>query len=114
MKTTTVLALALALACAAGCSKTAQGRRPRRCRTGGTAAAQEAPPAADIKADQPVSPSLAVSGDIVAACGIKAPATPTPTFEYDKDELTPPRPRGARSARDLPHRRARSRARPSR
>jgi peptidoglycan-associated lipoprotein len=90
MKTTIVLALASALACAAGCSKEQKAKTTPAGPTEGTAAAQEARPAPSIQADQPVSPSLAVSADIAAACGIKAPATPTPTFEYDKDELTPP------------------------
>ena len=39
--------------------------------------------------DQQVSPSLAISGDLVQLCGIKASAAPNPTFDYDKDELSP-------------------------
>jgi len=85
MKTT--ILLALALACAAGCSKEKAKTTPVP-PPGGTAAKQDARPAPDVKADQPVSPSLAVSADIATACGIKAPATPTPTFDYDKDDLT--------------------------
>lgn len=83
MKTTIVLALVLA--CAAGCSKEKAKTTPVP--PGGTAK-QDARPAPDVKADQPVSPSLAVSADIATACGIKGPATPTPTFDYDKDDLT--------------------------
>lgn len=86
MKTTTVLSLVLALACAGGCSKP-KAKTPAG-PAGGTAAKQNAKPAPDVKDDQPVSPGLAVSPDIAAACGIKAPASPTPTFDYDKDELT--------------------------
>ena len=36
-----------------------------------------------------MSPRLALSGDIVKLCGIKATATAAPTFDYDKDELPP-------------------------
>lgn len=45
-------------------------------------------PAPDVTKDQAVSPSLAVSADIAAACGIVAPKSATPKFDYDKDELT--------------------------
>jgi peptidoglycan-associated lipoprotein len=38
--------------------------------------------------DTPVSPSLAVSSDIAALCGIKAAAGIESKFDYDKDELT--------------------------
>jgi peptidoglycan-associated lipoprotein len=88
MKTTIVLAFALA--CAAGCSKEQKAKTTPTGPTEGTASKQEAKPAPKIEADQPVSPSLAVSADIASACGIQAPATPAPTFDYDKDELTPP------------------------
>ncbi len=37
-----------------------------------------------------VSPNLALSGDIMQLCGIKAAATAAPPqFDYDKEELTP-------------------------
>jgi peptidoglycan-associated lipoprotein len=43
-----------------------------------------------VKADTPVSQSLALSGDIVKMCGIKASAeSASPTFDYDKAELSP-------------------------
>jgi len=44
--------------------------------------------AAQVKQDQTVSPSLAISGDLVQLCGIKPAATANPKFDYDKDELT--------------------------
>ena len=54
------------------------------------AATTQTKPPPDLTADQPVSPGLAVAGDIMAACGIKAPAAAAnPKFDYDKDELTP-------------------------
>lgn len=85
MKTTT---LALVLVAAFGCSK----KQPKTTPTEPaptTAAAQTAKPAADVSQDQQVSPTLAVSGDIIAACGIKAaPTSGAPKFDYDKDELT--------------------------
>src|SRR5258708_3624588 len=37
---------------------------------------------------QPVSPGLAMSGDLVQMCGIKPADNANPTFDYDKDELT--------------------------
>jgi peptidoglycan-associated lipoprotein len=42
-----------------------------------------------LTADQQVSPTLALSGDIVQMCGIKASETANPNFDYDKDELAP-------------------------
>lgn len=87
MKTTTVLAILLA--CAAGCSKNkppapaAPGAAPQP----GAAAAPRAAP--DITADQQVSQSLAVSPEIASACGIVAPASPSPTFDYDREDLSP-------------------------
>src|SRR5437773_1179972 len=41
-----------------------------------------------VTTDQPVSPSIALSSDLIAACGIKAANSPNPKFDYDKDELT--------------------------
>jgi len=41
-----------------------------------------------VTPDQPVSPSLAMSGDLVQMCGIKPADNANPTFDYDKDELT--------------------------
>lgn len=86
MKTTTVIALLLA--CAAGCSKEKAKEKTTPTPPDPTPAAKQDQPAPDVSADQPVSPGLAVSPDIAAACGIKAPATPDPKFDYDKDELT--------------------------
>ena len=57
--------------------------------------AAKAPPADDsqlkqVTSDQQVSPNLALGGDVMQACGIKAPAaSANPNFDYDKDELTP-------------------------
>jgi len=43
-----------------------------------------------VTTDQKVSPNLAVSGDIMSTCTIKATAgSANPQFDYDKDELTP-------------------------
>jgi peptidoglycan-associated lipoprotein len=53
------------------------------------------PPAADTKqleqvtTNQQVSPSLSLSGDLVKLCGITPAATANPTFDYDKEELSP-------------------------
>ncbi len=65
--------------------------------TAGTTAPDKTPATADDKqiqqvtGTQPLTPNLAVSGDLVQLCGITKP-TPTganPNFDYDKDELTP-------------------------
>ncbi len=86
MKTITVLASLLV--CALGCAKEKAKETTTPTPPAPPAAKQEAKPAPDVTADQPVSPSLAVSADIAAACGITAPASPTPKFDYDKDDLT--------------------------
>jgi peptidoglycan-associated lipoprotein len=92
MKATTVLAWLLACTLgSAGCSKD-KAKEPTT-PTPPTAAPDKKPapkPAPDVSADQPVSPSLSVSADIAAACGLKAAGSPTPKFDYDKDELTEP------------------------
>ncbi|MGE5183698.1 MAG: OmpA family protein [Acidobacteriota bacterium] len=42
-----------------------------------------------VPQDQKMSQSLALSGDLVQLCGIKAtPSAANPKFDYDKDELT--------------------------
>jgi peptidoglycan-associated lipoprotein len=44
-----------------------------------------------VTGTQPLTPNIAVSGDLVQLCGITKPATTAganPTFDYDKDELT--------------------------
>jgi peptidoglycan-associated lipoprotein len=90
MKTTTVLA-SLLLACGLlGCSKdkAKQQTTPTQPTAMPAASHDTKKPAPDVKADQPVSPSLSVSADIAAACGLKVPGNPTPKFDYDKDELT--------------------------
>jgi peptidoglycan-associated lipoprotein len=88
MKTTT-LALLL-VAALIGCSKD----KPKATTTTppvteAPAAKQEEKPAPNVTQDQQVSPSVSVSGDIVAACGLKVTTSnANPKFDYDKDELT--------------------------
>lgn len=85
---TTAFGIVAALACAAGCSKDkakAQTTPPPPPAGPSQAAAKPAP---DITPDQPVSPSLSVSADIAAACGLTPAANPTPKFDYDQDDLT--------------------------
>jgi peptidoglycan-associated lipoprotein len=90
MKTMT-LALVLA-ASLAGCSKDKPKAKTTPVAPDPGPAAKKEEPKKDpvITNDQQVSSGLSVSGDIVAACGLKV-TTPTgaaPTFDYDKDELT--------------------------
>ena len=87
MKPMTLLSLILACAGAAGCSKDKAAAKTTPSPVGEPAANPEAKPA-DISADTPVSPGLAVSADIASACGITAPSSPNPKFDYDKDDLT--------------------------
>jgi len=92
MKTITLLLLAAFLGLGPGCSKDKAKEKTTPTPTGGAPVArQPAKSAEDVKPDQPVSPSLAISPDIAQLCGIKPTPSVTaasPTFEYDKDELT--------------------------
>lgn len=88
MKITTY---AFALAALVGCSKDKKVAKP----TEPPVKPVAAKPADDklmqqVTADQQVSPTLALSGDIVQLCGIKPATAPaSPRFDYDKDELHP-------------------------
>jgi peptidoglycan-associated lipoprotein len=84
----TITVLAALLACALGCSKEKAKATTTPTPPIEQSASKAAKPAPNVTADQQVSASLAVSADIAAMCGIKAAASPTPKFEYDKDELT--------------------------
>jgi peptidoglycan-associated lipoprotein len=84
MRTTT---LVLALVFAAGCSKDKPKAKTTPTAPDPTSVSKDKPAPA-VQADLPVSPGLAISPDIAAACGIKAPSAPDPKFDYDKDELT--------------------------
>jgi peptidoglycan-associated lipoprotein len=56
-----------------------------------TTAPKQDKPAPQVTQDQRVSPTLALSGDLIALCGIKVAASTQANakFDYDKDELTP-------------------------
>jgi len=86
-----IMMIAFVLAAVVGCSKDKKVAKPTP-----TATKPVAAKSADDKlleslpADQQVSPNLALSGDIVKMCGIKASGTTAaPTFDYDKEELHP-------------------------
>lgn len=87
MKTTTLLLL---LAAAVGCSH----EKPKVARptpeVTQTPEAKPDKPAPVVDKDTKVSPGLALSGDLVAMCNIKATmaTSANPQFDYDKDELT--------------------------
>ena len=89
--TTLALAAVVSIAALSGCSKKKQVAKP----TPEAKATPAAKPADDktleqLPADQQVSQSLAISGDIVKLCGIKVTQTSgSPTFDYDKAELSP-------------------------
>jgi peptidoglycan-associated lipoprotein len=82
---------ALMVAFATACSHDA----PKKPTTPQPEAKKPAPKADDkqlaqIPTNTQVSPNLALSGDIMQMCGIKAAATAAPPqFDYDKEELTP-------------------------
>jgi peptidoglycan-associated lipoprotein len=75
------------LIAAVGCSS---GKKQVEEPTAKPPTADQQPAAApDVSADEKVSDTLAMSGDLVKICGIKAgPSAASPTFDYDKDELT--------------------------
>jgi len=88
------MTLALVLAATlAGCSKDKpKAKTTPVAPTPAPAATTEAPKEQPVvTADQPVSTGIAVSSDIVAACGLKVTtaAGAAPTFDYDKDDLGP-------------------------
>ena len=84
------LALALFAAAAFGCHHEKKPVTTTPQPTNDTpAATEQAKPAPQVTQDQQVSPNLALGGDIVQMCGIKAAATANPTFDYNKEELTP-------------------------
>jgi peptidoglycan-associated lipoprotein len=88
MKTTT-LAIVLALTLF-GCSKKQAAKPATPVEPASTTAPLAQKPTPNVTQDQQVSPTLAVSADIISACGIKAaPTQGSPKFDYDKDELTP-------------------------
>jgi peptidoglycan-associated lipoprotein len=80
--------LVLAVAFTLGCSKDAPKAKTTPTAAAPTPVATPDQRAPDVKADTPVSPGLALSPDIAAACGIKPSTKTSPTFDYDKDELT--------------------------
>ena len=88
MKTTTLL---LVLVAAFGCSHDKPKVNKPKPEVAEKPEAEDKP-APQVDKDTPVSPSLAVSGDIASMCGIKAstlkPNAASPNFDYDKDELT--------------------------
>jgi len=87
MKTTTLL---LVLVAAVGCSHD----KPTVAKTTPDVApkpeAPPAPPPPQVDKDTPVSPGIALSGDLATMCNIKSTITTktSPQFDYDKDELT--------------------------
>src|SRR5439155_24998981 len=86
MKTMTILLLAAAL----GCHHDKPAVKPTPITADQPPAPKPDKPAPQVTQDQQVSPNLAVAGDLVSMCAIKATASPDPKFDYDKDELTKP------------------------
>lgn len=87
MKTTT---LALVLLAAVGCSKDKKVAKPApEVARGPLARPADGKLLEQLPADEKVSPTIALSGDIVKLCDIKPSETANPNFDYDKDELAP-------------------------
>jgi peptidoglycan-associated lipoprotein len=89
MKTMTVaLVLAAAAFASGGCSKDKAKAKtvPTDPKPGPAVTEKKAAPAVDQ--DTAVTPSLAISPDILAACGIKVVTKANPTFDTDEDKLT--------------------------
>ncbi|HEY4058464.1 MAG TPA: OmpA family protein [Kofleriaceae bacterium] len=91
MKTMTMALLSVLIA-AAGCSHDKKPTTPKVTETTTTTTTKVEKPAVTpdkVATDEQVSPGLAISSDILAACGIKAAAPQgSPKFDFDKDELT--------------------------
>jgi len=92
MRTTTLL-FVLVTALASGCSKKAKTTPTPPDTTTTTPTGQKgAEKPREVSADTLMSPGIAVSADIAAACGLKPQQTKAgtaPTFDTDKDELLP-------------------------
>lgn len=88
MRTTTLL-FVLVAALASACSKKAKTTPTPPDTTPAPTAQQKQDKPREVSADTLMSPGIAVSADIAAACGLKAQtkAGSAPTFDYDKDEL---------------------------
>jgi peptidoglycan-associated lipoprotein len=88
--TTLALSAVVSIAALSGCSKDKKVAKPTpEAKSTVTAKPADEKLMQQVPADQQVSQSLALSGDIVQMCGIKVQATANPTFDYDKAELSP-------------------------
>lgn len=86
MKLTT---LALVLAAVVGCSHKKPVQKPTPVTTATPAKPAEKATLEALPADEKVSPTLNLSGDIIKLCNIKASGSGSPTFDYDKEDLAP-------------------------
>ncbi len=88
MKTMTVALVLAAAFASVGCVKGKPQAKtvPTDPKPGPAVTEKKAAPSIDQ--DTAVTPSLAVSPDILAACGIKVVTKASPTFETDEDKLT--------------------------
>lgn len=87
MKTMTLALVLATTAVLGGCSKD-KAKAKTTPEPTPTATAEATVPVEALQKDSVVSPGLAIDGDILAACGIKAMPSSSPTFEYDEFELT--------------------------
>jgi outer membrane protein OmpA-like peptidoglycan-associated protein len=90
MNIKTIVSIALAAAAAVGCHHDKKPATTPVAKPDQPPAKIEEVPIKQVTNDTPVSPNLALSGDLVQMCGIKPVPTAgaNPTFDYDKDELT--------------------------
>jgi outer membrane protein OmpA-like peptidoglycan-associated protein len=86
MKTMTV---ALVLVAAIGCSKDKAKTAKTTPDPKPTVVEKPSVTPDKVTPDEVVSPGLAISADILKACGIAAVKNANPKFDYDADELTP-------------------------
>src|SRR5215203_5593961 len=86
-----IMMLAFVLAAVVGCSKDKKVAKPAESTKPVAAKPADSKLLEQLPADTQVSPNLALAGDIVKLCGIKAAANTTAaaTFDYDKEELHP-------------------------
>lgn len=77
------LALIVAIAACGGSAKPTTLSKPDQ------PAVADTKQLAQVAKNEKVSPNLSLSGDIVKLCNITHGATANPSFDYNKDELTP-------------------------
>jgi peptidoglycan-associated lipoprotein len=88
MKTTTLALIVAAALCGCGSAKP-KAKPPEVTKTTKPSIPADNKQLEQVAKNEQVSPTLSLSGDLVKLCGITPAATANPSFDYDKEELTP-------------------------